>query len=165
MLYALDRATFTNIVKEASMKRRERFETFLSKVELLADLDSYERGKICDVLETEYFENGKDIIKQGEKGDKFFLIEEGEAVAFKTDSSRLIINSGGKKQQVYEYKANDYFGELALLNDENRAATVVAKGKVKLNSVDRDSFKRLLGPLEDVLARNVSKYEKYVKKN
>lgn len=88
VLYALDRATFTNIVKEASMKRRDRFESFLSKVEILADLDSYERGKICDVLETEYFEDGQTVITQGEKGDKFFLIEDGEATAFKTDASR-----------------------------------------------------------------------------
>lgn len=52
-----------------------------------------------------------------------------------------------------------------MLRDEARAATVVAKGKLKLNSVDRESFKRLLGPLEDVLARNVSKYAKFVQKS
>ncbi len=79
----MDRATFTNIVKEASMKRRDRFETFLSKIELLSELDSYERNKICDVLETEYFESGADIIRQGEKGDMFYLIEDGEAMAYK----------------------------------------------------------------------------------
>ena len=49
------------------------------------------------------------------------------------------------------------------MKEEPRAATVKAKGKLKLNSVDRDSFKRLLGPLEDLLKRNVNKYEKYMK--
>ena len=49
-----------------------------------------------------------------------------------------------------------------MLKEEPRAATVRAKGKVKVNSVDRDSFKRLLGPLEDLLKRNVQKYEKYM---
>jgi len=85
VLYSLDRETFNNIVKEAAVKRRERFEDFLSKVELLADLNSYERGKICDVLVTEEFENGTEVIKQGDKGDKFYFIEQGEADAFKSD--------------------------------------------------------------------------------
>ena len=89
VLFALDRATFTNIVKEASMKRRERFENFLSKVELLADLDAYERNKICDVLDTEYFEDGQVIIKQGEKGDRFFLIEDGEAMAYRNEEGKI----------------------------------------------------------------------------
>lgn len=88
VLFALDRATFTNIVKEASVKRRERFETFLNKVELLADLDTYERGKICDVLETEHFKDGEVVIKQGDKGDKFYFIEDGEAIAVKKNPGR-----------------------------------------------------------------------------
>lgn len=70
------------------MKRREKFENFLGKVELLGDLDTYEKGKICDVLETEYFEDGQAVITEGQKGDKFYLIESGEAVAYKTDASR-----------------------------------------------------------------------------
>lgn len=81
------------------MKRRERFETFLSKVEILADLDSYERGKICDVLETEYFEDGKEVITQGEKGDKFFLIEEGEALAYKTDASIRLLTKAARERR------------------------------------------------------------------
>lgn len=73
-----------------------------------------------------------------------------------------LADADGKETLVYEYKPNDYFGELALLKEEPRAATVRAKGKVKVNSVDRDSFKRLLGPLEELLKRNVQKYEKYM---
>ena len=39
------------------------------------------------------------------------------------------------------------------------------QGDVKIVYVDRDAFKRLLGPLEVLLKRNESKYEKYVKNN
>lgn len=91
MLYSLDRATFNNIVKEASIKRRERFESFLSKVELLSELEPYERGKICDVLEQELFEDGQSVVKQGDKGDKFFFIEDGEAIAFKKKPGRVLM--------------------------------------------------------------------------
>ena len=83
VLFTLDRGTFSNIVKEASMKKRERFEEFLSKVELLSGLGSYDRNKICDVLQTEEFEAGKEVIVEGEVGDKFFLIEKGSVQVYK----------------------------------------------------------------------------------
>lgn len=155
VLYALDRDCFNAIVKDASIKRRERFEAFISKVELLQDLDSYEKNNFCDVLESETYEKGQVVIKEGEKGTKFYFIEEGEAEAVK--------NKGGKEEVVYKYKANDYFGELALLRDEPRAATVKAVSKkLKICSIDREAFKRLLGPLEELLKRNTARYTKYV---
>jgi cAMP-dependent protein kinase regulator len=46
------------------------------------------------------------------------------------------------------YKAGDYFGELALLKNEPRAASIIAKTDLKLASIDRESFKRMLGPLD-----------------
>ena len=62
-----------------------------------------------------------------------------------------------------EYGPGDYFGELALLKNEPRAANVIAKTKLKVVSLDRNSFKRLLGPLDDILKRNMDSYLNYVK--
>ena len=41
----------------------------------------------------------------------------------------------------------DYFGELALIRDQPRAANVIADGKMKVLAMDRASFIRLLGPV------------------
>ena len=60
-----------------------------------------------------------------------------------------------------DYKSGDYFGELALLKDEPRAASIIAKTDCKLLTLDRMAFKRLLGPLEDLLQRNSETYLKY----
>jgi cAMP-dependent protein kinase regulator len=54
----------------------------------------------------------------------------------------------GQPKEVRKYKAGDYFGELALLKNAPRAASVFAQTQLKLASIDRDSFKRLLGPLD-----------------
>ncbi len=55
---------------------------------------------------------------------------------------------------VYQYKEGDYFGELALLHDINRQASVKAVNRVRVASINRDSFKRMLGNFEDILKRN-----------
>jgi cAMP-dependent protein kinase regulator len=43
LLLGLDRETFNHIVKDAASKKREYYESFLNKVELLHDMDPYER--------------------------------------------------------------------------------------------------------------------------
>lgn len=54
--------------------------------------------------------------------------------------------------------AADYFGEIALLKDNKRHATVTAKGgKVKCVKLDRDTFERILGPIEEILRRCVKR--------
>ena len=157
LLWALDRGTFNNIVKEAAVKKRERYENSLKNVHILSTIDAYELGQICDAVKSEKAEKGDYIIKQNEIGDKFYILDEGECYACK------VFNEGENEQIVKEYKSGDYFGELALLRDEPRAASVVAKTKCKLITLDRLAFKRLLGPLEKLLKRNSETYQKYQK--
>lgn len=156
ILFALDRDTFNNIVKDAIIKRREAFEKTLSKIELLDTMDPYERSKIADVAIPLKFKPGEFVIRQGEQGDKFFFIEEGNAVATKTMPGRK------EPEEVYNYGPGDYFGELALLKGEPRAANVMAKNNLSLLALDRVSFTRLIGPLNDILKRNMKRYEKFM---
>jgi len=141
VLWQLDRDTFNNIVKEAAQKKRQRYDTFLAKVPLLASMDAYERSQLADALKPETVPDGGSICKEGDVGNKFYIIEEGEAVASKAG------------QQVMAYGAGDYFGELALIRNQPRAASVTAKGATKLLSVDSRSFKRLLN-VSDLLERS-----------
>lgn len=151
-LWAMDRMTFRTILLHTTSNKRKLYERFLEDVPLLKTLDNYERAAIADVLEAEYFEASTEILVEGHPGDKFYILEEGEAEA----------RTGGKA--VMKYKRGDYFGELALLNNRPRAATVVALTKCKCVSIDRRSFKRLLGKLDDILQRNTSDYNKGINK-
>lgn len=64
---------------------------------------------------------------------------------------------------MFHYKEGDYFGELALLHDVDRQANVKALTNVRLASIERDSFMRILGSLKSILKRNEAKYKKYNK--
>lgn len=157
--FSLDRNTFNHIVKNASIQQREKYDLFLNKVEILQELEPYERSKISDCLELETFKKGDEVIKQGETGDTFYLIQDGTAEAVVTDEA-------GNKSTVLTYSPHDYFGELALLNDETRKATIVATSDtLVVASMSKKVFKRLLGPLEDILKRNSAKYEKVLEAN
>ena len=81
VLFSLDRDTFNHIIKSATIKKRDIYEKFLQKVELLSDLESYERGKICDCLQIEKYQKGDLIIKEGEEGNTFYFIQQGTADA------------------------------------------------------------------------------------
>jgi len=83
VVWRLDRDTFNNIVKDAAARKREKYETFLSSVKILSSMDPYERQKIADALKEEKYNKGKFIIREGDIGDKFFIISEGSAVATK----------------------------------------------------------------------------------
>jgi len=57
---------------------------------------------------------------------------------------------------------SDYFGEIALLLDRPRAATVTGRGPLKCVKLDRDRFERVLGPCSEILKRNIQQYNSYV---
>lgn len=155
-LYSLDRETFNHIVKESAIGNRNKYEEFLSQVEVLQSLDNYERSKLCDCLSILNFEANERIITEGEKGNSFYLIIEGQAVALKKNPNTSF------EEEVYKYSEKMYFGELSLIRDQPRAASIVAKTKIKVAVIDRNAFKRILGPLEDILKRNAEKYKKFV---
>jgi len=141
VLWRLDRDTFNHIVKDSAQKKRQRYDAFLSKVPILASMDAYERSQIADALQVENFGDQQTVVTQGETGLKFYIIEEGEAVATRAGV------------EVMQYGVGDYFGELALLIDQPRAATVICRGPTRLLSLNRVSFKRLL-KVDELLARS-----------
>lgn len=143
-LWALDRVTFRRILMDSAFQRRRMYEGFLEEVELLKTLTPYERSKIADALETKKYPPGTTIIKEGDVGESFYILESGEAEVYKR----------GVDQPVKRYNKGDYFGELALLNDAPRAASVVSATEVKVATLGKNGFQRLLGPVEGIMRRN-----------
>ncbi|TDH68965.1 hypothetical protein CCR75_000288 [Bremia lactucae] len=154
--WALDRQTFKYIILETTLKKREAYKGFIERVPLLESLSEFERLTVADALKTETFTDGEVIIAQGDDGNLFYIIEDGVAVCTKQtmpDASPVAMG---------ELTSGAYFGEIALLTTRPRQATVTAKGNVKCLTLDRKTFKRVMGPLEDILKRNIDKYNSVI---
>ncbi|XP_059612863.1 cAMP-dependent protein kinase type I regulatory subunit isoform X1 [Phlebotomus argentipes] len=158
-LWGIDRDSYRRILMGSTIRKRKMYEEFLSRVSILESLDKWERLTVADALEPVSFEDGETIVKQGEPGDDFYIIVEGCAV---------VLQQKGEAQQnedtaeVGRLGPSDYFGEIALLLDRPRAATVMARGPLKCVKLDRARFERVLGPCADILKRNITQYNSFV---
>jgi cAMP-dependent protein kinase regulator len=103
VLWALDRVTFRRILMENTSRKRRMYERFLEDLPLLTSLEPYERHKIADALESVTFNDGDVVIRQGDVGDAFYIIESGEAVVTQTDNN-------GVEHVMHDLKKGDYFG-------------------------------------------------------
>ena len=114
-------------------------------MELLRNIDEYERSKLADTLKEEKYLQGEYIIKEGEEGHSLYIVLEGEVMATKKMEN-------GNLNQLKKYSAGEYFGELSLLKNAPRAANIVAETSIaKVVCLDRKTFMRLLGPLDSIL--------------
>lgn len=143
VLWALDRMTFRKILLGHSFKKRLMYDDFLKSVPILSSLTTYDRAKIADALETKVYEKDTVIIKEGDVGENFYFIEFGSADVIKEGDG-----------VVATLKEHDYFGEVALINDLPRQATVKATSTTKVATLGKRAFQRLLGPIVDVLKLN-----------
>eukprot|EP00306_Pavlova_sp_CCMP459_P014145 CAMPEP_0185182870 /NCGR_PEP_ID=MMETSP1140-20130426/1625_1 /TAXON_ID=298111 /ORGANISM="Pavlova sp., Strain CCMP459" /LENGTH=408 /DNA_ID=CAMNT_0027748841 /DNA_START=25 /DNA_END=1251 /DNA_ORIENTATION=+ len=153
-LYAVDRITFKFIMMDTTITKRSTYEGFLEQVPLLSSLTKNERQTIADALKPVEYKDGEDIITQGEVGNTFYILEKGNVVCTSME--------GGEKKELKRCSPGDYFGEIALLTNRPRAATVTAEGDVCVLALDRRTFTRVLGPLTDVLKRNMAMYNAYM---
>lgn len=157
-VWALDRVSFKVIVVAAAMQKREKFRGFLQKVPILQSLTEMEIMTMADSLAEEKYENGEMICNQGDEGDYFYIVEEGTAVCTQKDAS-------GSEKVVATLSPGQYFGEIALLTTKPRQATVRAQGALKVLSIDKATFTRIMGPLDDILKRNMEEYNKFAASN
>lgn len=99
-LWRVDRITFRTIILKAAHRRRTMYEHFLSSVPLLSTLSAEERSKIADALTSRVYKDGEEVVKEGDIGDTFFFVEEGQAIATKT----------GFDGEVNRLRKGEYFG-------------------------------------------------------
>ncbi|XP_034388445.1 protein kinase, cAMP-dependent, regulatory, type II, alpha, B [Cyclopterus lumpus] len=157
-LWGLDRATFHRLIVRNNAKKRRTYETFIECVPLLKSLELSERMKIVDVVGARVFKDGECLITQGEEAACFYVVESGEAKIM-IKSKMKAVQQDNIEVEVARCSRGQYFGELALVTNKPRAASVYAVGETKCLVIDIQAFERLLGPCMDIMKRNISQYE------
>ena len=158
-LWALDRVAFKYIMMQSFEEKRGRYAEFLKNVPILASLADAERLGVADALEQQQYKDGDIIIKEGDAGNTFYIIEKGSVKCIQQPST------GSEPIELCVLKVGDYFGEIALMTNRPRAASVVALGKVNVLCIRRKTFMRVLGPITEILKRNMDLYTKYTAQN
>jgi len=153
-LWALDRDAFKCLLVQRGEKTFEKYEGWLSEVEILKPFNHHELSTLADSMESNLYDGDEVIIQQGDPGDAFFIVEDGTCSAY--------ISGDGGEKEVKAYKVGEYFGEIALLTDEPRKATVRATGEgCTVLSISKEGFTNILGPIKEQLEKDISKYPKY----
>ena len=110
--------------------------TELARVGLFADLSGETLGRLAERMRREEVGPGTVLIREGEPGDRFFVLLSGLAgVSQSTRGDRRVL------------KAGEFFGEVALTMDIPRTATVTAMTPCVVASCDEQTFDELLRPL------------------
>jgi len=114
-----------------------KIEEMLEKIILFKGLTSDQISQLMKVTKSEDFRAGEIIFKEGEKGDKLYIILSGSVRI-----SKQIPGSGEEALAVL--KPGDFFGEMSLIDDVERSADAIANERSTLLSIDRNSFESLL---------------------
>ena len=158
--WAIDRVTFRQVVRNSVTSRRKAYTEALAKVPILQTITPYERTRLADCIEEEKFQENQVILQEGDTGDHFYIVLEGEV---KVTKLGFDTNTGIEAPiEVCDRLFNGaYFGEIALIMNVPRTATVTAVQTTRTARIDREVFERMMGKLGDILGRNMELYAKY----
>ncbi len=110
---------------------------FLSSVPIFDTLSSKQLQKINKLLHLRTYEEGEIVFRVGDPGVGMYIVRSGFADIFSE-------NDDMTKQKITSVKSGDFFGEIALLNDSSRSATVVATQKSFLYGLFRPDLLGLM---------------------
>ena len=104
----------------------------LKRVPIFSDLDRKELERIAASMKQRTFSAGETVTSEGQSGVGFFVIEEGQAV----------VTVGGEERR--KLGPGDYFGEVALLNESARTATITAETDLRCYGLTSWEFRPLV---------------------
>ena len=104
----------------------------LKRVPIFSDLDGKELDRIASSMKQRVFSAGDTVTSEGKTGVGFFVIEEGEATVTVGGDERRRLGPG------------DYFGEVALLNESARTATITADTELRCYGLTSWEFRPLV---------------------
>ena len=120
-------------------------QNFLKQFTALETLPSHLLRNLITELEELHVEAGESVVRQGEVGDRFYIVRRGALDAVKED--------GAGRRVVGQIGEGEYFGELALLTGEPRAVSVLARTACDLFAISKRGFDRAVAGSSEFGAR------------
>ena len=123
---------------------------------MFSALNESEKLVIVNAMQSANFQAGQVVIKEGDEGDCLYVVEAGQL-----ECTKFLKKTDAKPTKLKTYKSGDAFGELALLYNAPRAATITATSACKLWKLDRQTFNHIV---KDAAAKKREHYEKFLAK-
>lgn len=145
-LWSIERPCFQTIMMRTGLIRQAEYTDFLKSVPIFNSLPDDTLIKISDVLEECFYADGDYIIRQGARGDTFFIISKGQV--------KVTIRQPNTTEEKYIRTLNkgDFFGEKALQGDDLRTANIICDDPdgVSCLVIDRETFNQLISNLDEI---------------
>jgi CRP/FNR family cyclic AMP-dependent transcriptional regulator len=109
----------------------------LRQVALFSEMDEHEVGEIRAIMGVKKFKTGETVVREGETGDLFYVVTEGQAQV-------TIVDAAGEEIVLHEVGPGGFFGELSMLTREPRSARVKAISDLTTLALQREDFFRFL---------------------
>jgi CRP-like cAMP-binding protein len=138
-LLSLKKKDFDRLVRQylaVQIDEQVRYSWLLREMPIFEELDFAELESLSRLLETEHFQAGQVVCSEGDRGDKFYLVETGELA--------VTLTKNGKRVELSRRGPGEYVGEIALLQDGIRTATITALEETTLLSLKSEHFHRLV---------------------
>jgi cGMP-dependent protein kinase len=132
VLMALDRVSFDSLLGplkdllDLNMQMR-----VVNNIHYFSRLKDDDKGKVCKAFKLEKFTPNSSVIREGEKGNKLYVLREGQLRSEAPNGTTKILTAGA------------YFGESAMLEEETRKTTVVAITECEVFSLTRSDLKSI----------------------
>ena len=120
-----------HIKNDSHVQTTEKICEFLRNTDFFKDLTPRTLADVANQFETREFVAGENVVIEGEEGQEFFMIESGRVV---------VTTRAAGSEPVNQMGAGGYFGEVALLKNQPRNATVTATEHTVCYVLDRDEF-------------------------
>ncbi|XP_046826563.1 cGMP-dependent protein kinase, isozyme 2 forms cD5/T2 isoform X2 [Vespa crabro] len=145
-LWAIDRQSFQTIMMRTGLTKQAEYTDFLKSVPIFKNLPDEALTKITDVLEETTYNNGDYIVRQGARGDTFFIISKGQVRVTMKQKDSI------EDKFIRTLRRGDFFGEKALQGDDLRTANIIANDVdgVTCLVIDRETFNQLISPLDEI---------------
>jgi len=130
------------ITREASMDTLATLSVmerilFLRRVRLFSDLPPSELKQVAAIANEQYYLDGEVIARQGEPGDEMYIIVSGQVLVTAGAGSRSAV-------ELARRGPGEYVGEMAIISQEPRMASLIAQGDVRVLHIEQPQFEAIL---------------------